>query len=264
MFLCRSLRIRERCWSMAIVVGASIALDSPAHAEGAGSLQGEPPATLAEAESLLDRFFAATQQVADYSMIMDKQQRTNGELPPVERLQVEHRRSPDCRYMHWIGDRNHGREMIWCPDRYDGMIQVHNGGLMGLITVSLDPNGDRIARNQLHRISESGLFAMTDMVHKDNDYIRQHPELPPPQLSHREVAGVGSTCIEMERGADMFKSYHLGRQSICIDDHLNLPTELQLWNAEGQVMEHFVYSHYAVNIGLTDADFDTKNEHYHF
>lgn len=258
----RSLRIRECSqWMVAALALPCVSL-LPAHADDVAASPADP--VLVEAESLLTRFFAASDQVADYSMIMDKQQRIEGELPPVERLQVEHRRNPDCRYMRWIGDRNKGREMIYCPDRYDGMIKIHNGGLLGLITVSLDPDGDRVAKNQLHHIRESGLFAMTDMVRKDNDYIRLHPELPPPRLSHREIGGAASTCVEIERGSDMFKSYHLGRQSICLDDHLNLPTELELWNTEGTLMEHFVYSHYAVNTGLTDADFDTKNERYHF
>ncbi len=260
----RSLRIRERWrWAVAALAAPCLGL-LPVHADTAVSAAPEKAPMLSEAESLLAKFFAASEQVSDYRMVMDKQQRLNGDLPPVERLEIEHRRSPDCRYMRWIGDRNKGREMIYCPDRYDGMIQVHNGGLLSLFTVSLDPNGSRITNSQLHRISESGLFAMTDMVRKDNAYIEQHPELAPPVLSHREVDGAASTCIEMDRGADLFKTYHLGRQSICLDDHLNLPTELQLWNAEGELMEHFVYSHYAVNIGLTDADFDTKNEHYHF
>jgi hypothetical protein len=261
----RSLRIRER-WQWGVAIPAAFcACLLPAYAQSTANPPAiDVPTSLSEAEALLAKFFAAADQVADYRMIMDKQQRTNGELPPVERMQVEHRRSPDCRYMRWIGERNNGREMIYCPDRYDGMIKVHNGGLMSLITVSLDPDGERITKNQLHRISESGLFAMTDMVRKDNDYIRQHPELAPPQLSHREIAGAASTCIDMERGADMFKAYHLGRQSICLDDHLNLPTELQLWNADGELMEHFTYSNYAVNIGLTDVDFDTKNGRYHF
>ena len=260
----RSLRMRERWLRATRILVLPVAGLLPAHAEPTADPATTVAPALSEAESLLAKFFAVSEQVNDYRMVMDKQQRIDGELPPVERMEVEHRRSPDCRYMHWIGDRNKGREMIYCPDRYNGMIQIHNGGLMSLITVSLDPDGDRIAKNQLHRISESGLFVMTDMVRKDDEYIRQHPELDPPRLSHREVAGAASTCIEMERGADMFKSYHLGRQLICIDDQLDLPTELELWNTDGELMEHFTYSHYAVNVGLTDADFDTKNQRYHF
>jgi hypothetical protein len=216
------------------------------------------------AESLLGQFFSASDQVEDYRVVMDKQQRVEGEMQPLERLQIEHRRTPDCRYMQWIGDRNRGREMIYCPDRYDGQIKVHNGGLLGLLTVSLDPNGSMVTAHQLHHIYESGLFVITAMVRKDNEYMQQHPELAPPAITHRAVSGAASTCIDLSQGADLFSTYHLGRQSLCLDDKLSLPTELTLWSTEGTLMEHFTYSQYQLNIGLTDADFDVKNSRYHF
>ena len=219
---------------------------------------------LQEARSVLQRMFAAADNVQDYEVVMDKQQRRKGEMQPLEELQIKHQRSPDCRYMRWIGELHRGREMIYCPNRYSGKIEAHDNGLMGLFTVALDPEGSRATEGQLHRIYETGLFMLVKKVREDYDYLTAHADLPAPVLSHRQIAGVESTCVELAQGADLFVSYHVGRRELCVDDSLYLPTELHLWNTDGELMEHYIYSQYKLNVGLTASDFDTNNRSYHF
>ena len=218
-----------------------------------------------QAQTLLEQLFKTVAGVKDYTLVMDKQQRIKGELKPQETLAVKHRRSPECSYMRWIGKLHKGREMIYCPHRYDGKIQAHDSGLLGFITVSIKPDGDFYLRTgQLHTIQDTGLFALTRLVHKDYDYLQAHPDLPPPTIIPRIVKGAPSTCLEIKQGADLFDTYHPGQRLLCLDDRLHLPTELEVWNTDGQVMEHYLYSDYGVNVGLTDEDFDTDNKDYHF
>jgi hypothetical protein len=249
-----------------IVAAASITVGLFGLASSAVAADGDQAASgpMAAAEALLQRFFATSDSIHDYHVVMARQQRVHGDLQPVETLAIEHRRAPDCRYMRWIGNPHRGREMIYCKDRYDGKIEAHDSGFMSFLTVALDPNGSMATSNQLHRIYESGLFALTNFVRKDDDYLLGHPDLPPPQLSHRDVDGAPSTCVTLDQGADLFATYHLGRQELCIDDARALPTELSLWNDGGQLMEHYVYSQYQVNTGLTDSDFDVRNKKYGF
>jgi outer membrane lipoprotein-sorting protein len=219
---------------------------------------------LHQAQALLERMFTAAAAVQDYELVMDKQQRHDGRMQPVEELEIKHRRNPDCRYMRWVGKRNHGREMIYCPGRYGGKIEAHNGGLFHFITVGIDPDGERATKGQLHRIYDTGLFMLVKKVREDYDYLMAHPELPPPVLSHRDVHGQSSTCIDLAQGADLFKTYRVGRRELCIDDKLALPTELKLWNTDGDLTEHYVYFDYRLNPGLSDEDFDIHNAAYHF
>ncbi len=222
------------------------------------------PTVLPQAKEVLQHMFTAVDAVQDYEVVMNKQQRHDGKLQPLEVLRIKHRRSPDCRYMNWIGDLHRGREMIYCPARYDGKIEAHDGGLMSIFTVSLDPNGSIATKGQLHRIYETGLFVLAQTVHGDFDYLDAHPELPPPTLSQRSVEDQPSTCVELDRGSDPFKTYHVGRRELCVDEKVSLPTELRLWNTDGDLMEHYVYSQYRLNIGLTDSDFDTHNRSYRY
>ena len=52
----------------------------PVHADSAAAPAADQAPMLTEAESLLARFFAASGQVVDYRMVMDKQQRIDA--PP--------------------------------------------------------------------------------------------------------------------------------------------------------------------------------------
>jgi hypothetical protein len=217
-----------------------------------------------QARQMLQHMFAAVDAVRDYEVVMNKQQWRDGKLQPLEILKIRHRRSPDCRYMDWIGDLHHGREMIYCPPEYDGKIEVHDGGFMGLFTIGLDPDGAKATKGQLHRIYETGLFMLARTVRGDLGFLDVHPELQSPLLSKRTVQDEPSTCIDIAGGSDLFKTYRVGRREICVDEQTFLPTEVMLWNADGNPMEHYVYSHYRLNVGFTDHDFDTHNRDYRF
>jgi hypothetical protein len=154
--------------------------------------------------------------------------------------------------------------MIYCPPEYDGKIEVHDGGFMGLFTIGLDPDGSKATKGQLHRIYETGLFMLARTVRGDLGFLDVHPELQAPVVSNRTVEDEPSTCIDIERGSDLFKTYRVGRREICVDQQTFLPTEVMLWNADDNPMEHYVYSHYRLNVGLTDRDFDTHNHDYRF
>lgn len=217
-----------------------------------------------EAQAVLDGFLGAIARLDAYTLHMQRQQRIKGQMQPTEEIEVKQQRSPDCRYLKWVGERHQGRELIWCPQRYDGEIQAHEGGLLGVLSLSLKPDGDFYRRTgQLHHIDESGLYALARFAQLDADYLRAHPE-EPARLSRRSVAGAASTCIDIEHGPSPFSTYSLGRRSLCIADESHLPTELQAWNTEGLLMEHYVYSGYRLNPPLDDRDFDTRNPDYHF
>jgi outer membrane lipoprotein-sorting protein len=228
------------------------------------SADADDAAPWAQAREALQRMFAAVDAVQDYEVVMDKQQWRDGKLQPLEILKIKHRRSPDCRYMDWIGDLHRGREMIYCPPEYDGKIEVHDGGFMGLFTIGLDPDGSKATKGQLHRIYETGLFMLAHAVRGDLGFLDVHPELQSPVVSKRTVEDEPSTCIDIERGSDLFKTYRVGRREICVDEQTFLPTEVMLWNTDGNPMEHYVYSHYRLNVGFTDHDFDTHNRDYRF
>jgi LysM repeat protein len=68
-----------------------------------------------------------------------------------------------------------------------------------------------------------------------------------------------------ERGdAVIVPDYYAGRLVLWIDDALQLPLQIDLYDHEGNLYEHYEHHDLKVNVGLTDADFDPKNPAYRF
>jgi len=58
--------------------------------------------------------------------------------------------------------------------------------------------------------------------------------------------------------------FYAGRLVLWIDDELHLPLQIDLYDHEGNLYEHYEHHDLKVNVGLTDADFDPANPAYRF
>ena len=58
--------------------------------------------------------------------------------------------------------------------------------------------------------------------------------------------------------------FYAGRLVLWIDEALNLPIQVDLYDHEEQLYEHYEHHDLEVDVGLTDADFDPKNPEYKF
>jgi len=68
-----------------------------------------------------------------------------------------------------------------------------------------------------------------------------------------------------ERGdAVIVPDFYAGRLVLWIDDALQLPLQIDLYDHEGKLYEHYEHHDLEINVGLTDADFDPKNPAYRF
>ena len=58
--------------------------------------------------------------------------------------------------------------------------------------------------------------------------------------------------------------FYAGRLVLWVDDARHLPLQADLYDHNGALYEHYEHRDLAVNVGLTDADFDPKNPAYDF
>ena len=58
--------------------------------------------------------------------------------------------------------------------------------------------------------------------------------------------------------------FYAGRLVLWIDEALGLPLQIDLYDHDGKLYEHYEHHDLMVNVGLTDADFDPKNPTYRF
>ncbi len=64
--------------------------------------------------------------------------------------------------------------------------------------------------------------------------------------------------------AVMVPEFYAGRMVLWIDKELSLPLQIDLYDFEGSLYEHYEHHDLAIDVGLTDADFDPKNRAYRF
>jgi outer membrane lipoprotein-sorting protein len=64
--------------------------------------------------------------------------------------------------------------------------------------------------------------------------------------------------------AAIVPDFYAGRVVLWIDQELQLPIEVDLYDHEGHLYEHYEHHDLRVNVGLTDVDFDPKNPAYRF
>jgi hypothetical protein len=58
--------------------------------------------------------------------------------------------------------------------------------------------------------------------------------------------------------------FYAGRLVLWIDDELHLPLQIDLYDHEGNLYEHYEHHDLMINVGLSDADFDPANRAYRF
>jgi hypothetical protein len=246
----------------ALLLAAVAAMSSLPRAAAADTAAAVAP----DVRALIQKFVDTVDALPGYQVVMQKQQRVGTELNPPETLLLKQRKSPDCRYMKWIADPHQGRELILCNGRYDGKIQVHESGILGIATISLDPNGSTASKGNLRPIAQAGIYNMAKMLRANIEKRQASAQTEPaPQTTERVVDGQASLCLRSDTmGSDEHAPYPVGAAELCFDKTIAMPTEVQFWHKDGRLMEHYKFRDWNLKPGLTEADFDTKNKAYGF
>ena len=58
--------------------------------------------------------------------------------------------------------------------------------------------------------------------------------------------------------------FYSGRLTVWIDEELHMPIQVDIYDHEGRLYEHYEHHDLKINVGLTGADFDPKNPAYKF
>ena len=217
--------------------------------------------------------------VRDYTAIMSKRVRVDGELNDYQHtyVKIRNRRvendrltTPMSVYLYFLKpDAIKGREVIWVENRNNGRMVAHDAGLKRLIKVELDPNGSMAMRGQRYPITEIGLEKLVQKVIETGNRDRQRDEC---QVKFYDNAKIN------QRVCRMFEIIHpverpdfdFHRAQVFFDNDLNMLVRYASWSwpkKEGGkpvLEEEYTYTDIKVNIGLTDLDFDPDNPAYGF
>ncbi len=215
-------------------------------------------------ESLLNEAQESYKQINDYTGIMYKQERIGKKMYPRETIFFKFAK-PFKVYMKWIKDPYKGREMIYVDGWNDNKIKAHEGGLMGVVSVNLDPKGSMAMKGNRHPVTDMGIGNLLKVVQTNVNKAKKNGDsISVVKVGEEKVFGVDSIKLEATFPKEREKGYYCYRAIFWVDKEKKLPIKIMVYDWDDQLVEDYAYENLKFNVGLTDKDFDPSNKEYNF
>ena len=215
------------------------------------------------------------EHVRDFTCLLVKRERINGQLHDYEYLATKVRREqrdgdqitkPFAIYAQYLGPKKvRGRQVLYVQGENDGKMLVRKGGSrFNYITVKLQPNGAAAMRESRYPITELGLDSITQrFISQTLNDIRHDPTGENSRVTFFHQASVENRpCLHIQvvhpTRQEQF-TYHMA--NLYIDNELHMPIRVEIydWPKDGDAKpvleEEYTLTRLQLNVGLTDADF---------
>lgn len=169
-----------------------------------------------------------------------------------------------------------GREVIYAPDKYNGLLKAHEAGFLGLLTVELTPNSQLAMRGNRYPITEVGIEKLIIKLVEKGERDRLRGDCEVRRSMDQQVEGRLCELIEVIHPERRFmqngkaEEHEFYKAQIWFDREELVPVKYAsyLWpneaGGEPLLEEEYIYADLQFNVGLTEDDFDIKNPDYRF
>ncbi|HID75704.1 MAG TPA: DUF1571 domain-containing protein, partial [Planctomycetaceae bacterium] len=139
------------------------------------------------------------EDIQDYSAIMVKRERIDGELREPEYMYAKVRHRPLSVYLRFLKpEKLAGREVIWIEGANKGKMWAHGTGVEKMFgTVSLDPTGPIAMRGNRYPITEIGVLNLVRRLIEVAESDIQYGECEVKFFEGAKINGRSCTCIQV-------------------------------------------------------------------
>lgn len=236
-----------------------------------------------------DALLLVQRDIADYTATIVKRERVKGGLGNHEYMfaKIRNRKkdgeqivTPLSVYLRFLKPEDvKDREVVWVEGQNNNKLRAHEGGLQGrfLPSVWLPPDGALAMRGNLHPIWDVGIENLVVKLLEKGQAVRQlgagncevtfTPDAKIKASKDNErICTVLNVCHPQQ-----LPGYEFYLAQIFIDDEFQVPIRYVAYHwpvnpkdTTGPVIEEYTYLNLKLNVGLTDADFDSENPNYNF
>lgn len=236
----------------------------PAPMPPAGTIQRATATTTAAVSPLhlLNQAAQTYQRVQDYTCIMVKQERVQGQLQPENIIEMKFRKQPFSVHMRWLGPRQfQNQEVCYIHGRNNNMMRVKAPGLLKLVGyVSIPPNDPRALEHSRHNITEAGIGNL--LARCLNDWNKEQGRNRS-QVRVDEYMFNNQPCTRVEATlTQRMQQDYCYRTVLYLDKQTHLPVRVECYDwpqqggqPGGELLEVYSYVNMRFNVGLTDDDF---------
>jgi hypothetical protein len=227
-----------------------------------------------------ERYRYIDEYVKDYTCTLVKRERIDGRLSDYEFLfmKLRHARveqgkavTPFSVYVRFLSPPQlRDREALYVEGRNEGKIVARRGGLrLPYVTAAVDPNGELAMQGNHYPLTEIGFKTLLQRLIEVAREDMHYGECEVKYFPGAKVNGRAATMIQVTHPVRRpHFLYHVAR--IFVDDELQLPIRYAAYDwpeesgGEPRLIEEYTYLDLKLNVGLTDSDFDHRNESYLF
>lgn len=214
-------------------------------------------------ESWISEADAVLAGTDSYSAIFHKQEKLDEGLSGEETIYLKFKK-PFKVYMKWIKTPYTGRELLYAEGWNNNRLKAHEGGILGIVNVNLDPKSVRAMKGNRHPITDTGLENLVRVIGKDlrkglragNIGVIDHGEETVYERKTRKFEGIFPK--------DKTRGYYCYRAVINLDIEKKVPLRVMIYDWDDNLIENYGYEGLKLDAGLTNADFDPKNPAYRF
>lgn len=225
--------------------------------------------------------------IKDYTCLLVKRERVNGSVLPTEYMEAKIRNRkvvdgkvvvPFSIYMKFLKPSDcRGREVVFVEGKNNGKLLAKEGGFRGrlLPSVWLLPTGRIAMETNRYPIWEAGV---ENLAARLIERAKADSEIDKCIVTYRSGAKIDNRkCkfLEVRRPVPKAKEncksgMNVFLAQVFIDEEWNIPIRYGAYDwpetpgERPEVVEEYTYQRIKLNVGLTDADFDSKNPAYSF
>jgi len=232
-----------------------------------GRKKAEKKRIIQKARKVIKRAEKEYARINDYTALFEKREIVEGEVK--ESVYEIKFLKPFYLYLKEIEGKYKDTEIYFSPVLNDGRLYVKPGGVVGTVLktlqikgVPLDVDAKVVKKDNRHPISEFGIGSFLEKYSKDFERGIRRRELFI-EIQDKNLEGEKGDQIELIlKNKKNLPDYYAYRTLAFFTKPSYLPSEIKVFNEDGELLEYYRYSDIEVNTGLELEDFlpDTDRE----
>ena len=198
---------------------------------------------------------------SDYTAVFDKTEKVDTEIVDDRKIYIKFMK-PDHYYLKWLEGRKRGIESLYVAGKYNNKEIVHLNSFFGLFTVHIDPRGRAAMKHNRHAIMEAGLGNIIDLIARNYTLAQANKDLQ--IIASRDTLLSGQPAIYFKISFNGKTTYYGQCIEVYFEKQYFLPVRITVYGLGIDLLEDYHFYDLAVNVGLSEYDFDIDNPQYGF
>ena len=195
----------------------------------------------ADAKVILAQAVSKLARLDSYQVKMQRRERVGGVVQPEEDILLSIKRKPKAVRLEWTVGASKGREVIFSPALDAKMLYVHQPATAAVLpSVKIAVDSPLVMKNSRHTIAEAGFDTILANLKKSQDEGDATTKSGKTALDYKgleKAVGVDRACHHFVRHTPAGETWN-----IYLDPRSMLPRLVVAENAQGDLLERYVYS----------------------